>query len=1100
METYETLGILGEGTYGVVVKARNRVTGKLVAIKRFKQTEQDEHVRKTSSREVRMLQLLQHPNVIRLEDVFRREGKLYLVFEFIDHTILQLLESTTRGLPRRELRRYTYQLLRGIEFCHNHNVIHRDVKPENVLIDESGLLKLCDFGFARQMTAKGKYTDYVATRWYRAPELLVGDVSYGKPVDVWALGCMFAELSDGQPLFPGESDLDQLCLIMQACGPVPLRMVFIFMHNPLYKGISFPHTDIVYTLKERYHRESNDWLEFLSACLHTDPAQRLSCTELMQLPYFTRDGFRDRYEAELRSATSLPQLRSTPTTSAPLTHRRAPDQAAAFGGDLKADTVVSPHKCFSSEINSLKSQAQPQPQPMTSNTASDTHIWKTALKPAAHDANAGKGKAVGASTLAVSSPHKPASAHSLQLPMIVHSNSERALAAVPTDSLHQMPTSSSAVVPSSAEATSAEVVEGFTNVNSLSRSYGAALPLQTSQTINASSALDKKKNQDSNVGENELHGRSSASIGHNTECAVTTGGSKGEPDRRMSIRLGASDTLPLSAVLGGGDSHEPRLERESKNASPSLLPHEVADSSMRVLLMNPEPGTNDDKTTVLRSQALKMASADKTASTTNTDFLSPTLTATHVPLLAECLQDCLAPSLHPRRSFEQEHQRASIGHSQSHTLPSAETSASSFHARTDNPLAAASSENDRVSHGKANMETAASSVAKLRSNLSNSSSSTAASDVKKRKPVKHKRDPACLQDQAAGSVSGNASRHYVPPHASDVEAYNSGVAAVVNSLKPLVSHSISDVPCQQKQQHLLSSDLGGVHPADPHLHGVGASPSVPDLSHNRDIDAFSSQPRKERRSKPLTVSTHDLQDTEQRRRQKLQPRVEAPLHSDGGASQRATATLLALAALRNLSGPPPTKSTGDAEKSSRGHYTRSHTNNNGGETVSSVAGNGKGTNACNTGRARRPIVVCAAHGNNHNSDELVMTRQSQKKNVVSTHGRIGNGAVGSVNCTDSSTMSSCQATNAIYGAPYHTSSGPSKVDGEAGGTQQRHTLRKLKKKNVDRNGSNIGSCHSLTTARQTQQQAQLAKEDSGSGDGKGPQLNAATAASPYTGS
>lgn len=323
MEAYETLGILGEGTYGVVMKARHRATGKLVAIKRFKQTDEDDHVRKTSTREVRMLQQLKHPNVVRLEDVFRREGKLYLVFEYIDNTILQVLESTTRGIPPRELRRFTYQLLRGLEFCHAHNVIHRDVKPENVLIDQSGMLKLCDFGFARQMTSKGKYTDYVATRWYRAPELLVGDVSYGRPVDVWALGCMFAELSDGQPLFPGESDLDQLCLIIQTCGPVPDRMVSIFEHNPLYRNVSYPHTGIVYTLQERYHRQPEDWLEFLYACLHPDPAKRLTCTELMSLPYFTRDGFRERYEQELKAMSGLPLLRANPTASAPSPTRRA---------------------------------------------------------------------------------------------------------------------------------------------------------------------------------------------------------------------------------------------------------------------------------------------------------------------------------------------------------------------------------------------------------------------------------------------------------------------------------------------------------------------------------------------------------------------------------------------------------------------------------------------------------------------------------------------------------------------------------------------------------------------------------------------------------
>ncbi|AYU81895.1 mitogen-activated protein kinase, putative [Leishmania donovani] len=1106
MEAYEILGILGEGTYGVVVKARSRVTGKLVAIKRFKQTEQDEHVRKTSSREVRMLQLLQHPNVIRLEDVFRREGKLYLVFEFIDQTILQLLESTTRGLHRRELRRYTYQLLRGIEFCHNHNVIHRDVKPENVLIDESGLLKLCDFGFARQTSAKGKYTDYVATRWYRAPELLVGDVAYGKPVDVWALGCMFAELSDGQPLFPGESDLDQLCLIMQTCGPVPQRLVFIFMHNPLYNGISFPHTDILYTLKERYHRESNDWLEFLSSCLHTDPAQRLTCTELMELPYFTRDGFRDRYEAELRAATGLPQLRSTPTTSAPSTQRRAPDQAVALGGDLKADTVVSPHERRSSEIISPKLQGE-QP-PTVKNSSSDTHISKTALKPAAHDANAGKGKGAGAPTFTLTSPHKAASEHPVQLPMILNSNSERAVAAALTDYLNQMPASSSAVVSTPLQATPAEVAGGFTNADLLSRSCGAVPPPQTSQITNPSTTRDKNRKRNVGLAETELHRPSSASISDDTEYAATIDSSKGEPAKHISDHPRASATLPPNGVLGSGGSHEPTREGEKTNASPPLPSHGVAESSMRVLLTTAAPGKDDGETAVLSHRPLKPASADKAAATAATAFSSPTLAATHGAPLAECLQGLPALSLHLPRHLQQERQTPVAEQPQSHTPLSAETSISSFHVCRRNPLAAASTENDDVSRGKANIEPAGSSVANPRRGLSNSSVSTAASETKKRKSARHKRDTSRLHDQAVGPVSGSASRRSVPGNASDVVAYRAGFASVVNSLKSTVSQSLSYILGQQQRQPLLSPDSRGVHAADPHLHGVGAGPSVPDSTHNRNADAAGPQLRKERRSKPLAASTHALQGSDQRHRQQSQPRLDGPLHPDGGASQRATATLMALSALRNVSLPPPTKSAGDADKSSYGHHTRSHTNNNGGETVSPVVGgDGNGTQTCIASRARRPIAVCAVHGNNRDSDELISTRRVQKKNAVATHGRTGNGAVGPISCTDSSTTSSYQATSIMYGAPYHPFTRASKMDGEVGGAPQRQTLRRPKKKIADSRGSgianitsSIGPRHSLARARQIQHQPQLAKEDGGSGDGKTPQFNAAAAASPYTSS
>lgn len=301
MESYETLGVLGEGTYGVVVKARHRTTGQLVAIKKFKQTEDDDHVRKTSLREVRVLKQLHHLNVIPLLEVFRRDGKLFLVFEYLENTILQLLECTNRGLSPQDVRKFMYQLLRGVDYCHAHNIMHRDVKPENILVSREGVLRLCDFGFARHMSSRGKYTDYVATRWYRAPELLVGDVAYGRAVDIWAIGCIFAELSDGQPLFAGDSDLDQLSLILKTIGPITPRMVQIFERNPLYRRVTFPRTSVHRTLTQRYPKQSPEWLELLSVCLRTDPDHRPSCAELMGLPYFINEGFRERYEAELRS-------------------------------------------------------------------------------------------------------------------------------------------------------------------------------------------------------------------------------------------------------------------------------------------------------------------------------------------------------------------------------------------------------------------------------------------------------------------------------------------------------------------------------------------------------------------------------------------------------------------------------------------------------------------------------------------------------------------------------------------------------------------------------------------------------------------------------
>lgn len=115
------------------------------------------------------------------------------VFEYVDRTLLEDLERHPNGMDPLDVKKVMWQLVRSIEFCHAHNVIHRDIKPENLLISKNGCLKLCDFGFARTLAGPGaRYTDYVSTRWYRSPELLVGDASYGKAVDLWAMGCLMA--------------------------------------------------------------------------------------------------------------------------------------------------------------------------------------------------------------------------------------------------------------------------------------------------------------------------------------------------------------------------------------------------------------------------------------------------------------------------------------------------------------------------------------------------------------------------------------------------------------------------------------------------------------------------------------------------------------------------------------------------------------------------------------------------------------------------------------------------------------------------------------------------------------------------------------------
>ena len=155
------------------------------------------------------------------------------------------------------IQRIIFQVLRAVHFCHEHNCIHRDVKPENILVTKEGIVKLCDFGFARLLTGPGdEYTDYVATRWYRAPELLVGDTQYGSPVDVWAIGCVFGELLSGNAIWPGRSDVDQLYLMKKTLGDLIPRHVDIFRSNQFFRGINIPECDRREPLKQKYSASS----------------------------------------------------------------------------------------------------------------------------------------------------------------------------------------------------------------------------------------------------------------------------------------------------------------------------------------------------------------------------------------------------------------------------------------------------------------------------------------------------------------------------------------------------------------------------------------------------------------------------------------------------------------------------------------------------------------------------------------------------------------------------------------------------------------------------------------------------------------------------
>uniref|UniRef100_UPI0037E9325D cyclin-dependent kinase-like 5 n=1 Tax=Semicossyphus pulcher TaxID=241346 RepID=UPI0037E9325D len=329
MERYESLGLVGEGSYGTVLKCRHRDSGRLVAIKKFMDSDDDKTVKKIALREIKLLRQLRHDNLVNLLEVWKRRRRWYLVFEFVERTLLDDLEQNPNGLDLNTSRQYLFQILRAVAFCHQQSIIHRDIKPENILISQGGVVKLCDFGFARTMTTPtegGVYTDYVATRWYRAPELLVGDTKYGKPVDVWAVGCLLLEMLTGQPLFPGDSDLDQIYHIVRCFGNLTAHHQELFYRNPVFSGVKLPQCSGRVPLEQRFTSVQATALDVAQNCLQMDPESRAQCSELLEHPLFTNDSFHIRFSEELNAKIQKHHRENSTFPKIAKTQRREKDE------------------------------------------------------------------------------------------------------------------------------------------------------------------------------------------------------------------------------------------------------------------------------------------------------------------------------------------------------------------------------------------------------------------------------------------------------------------------------------------------------------------------------------------------------------------------------------------------------------------------------------------------------------------------------------------------------------------------------------------------------------------------------------------------------
>ncbi|KAK4388803.1 Cell division control protein 2A [Sesamum angolense] len=255
----------GEGTYGVVYKGRDRSTNETIALKKIRLEQEDEGVPSTAIREISLLKEMQHGNIVRLQDVVHSEKRLYLTF--------------------------LYQILRGIAYCHSHRVLHRDLKPQNLLIDRrTNALKLADFGLARAFGIPVRtFTHEVVTLWYRAPEILLGSRHYSTPVDVWSVGCIFAEMVTRRALFPGDSEIDELFRIFRIMG-TPTEDTWPGVTSlPDFKS-SFPKWPPK-ELATVVPNLDSAGLDLLGKMLCLDPSKRITARSALEHEYFKDIGF-----------------------------------------------------------------------------------------------------------------------------------------------------------------------------------------------------------------------------------------------------------------------------------------------------------------------------------------------------------------------------------------------------------------------------------------------------------------------------------------------------------------------------------------------------------------------------------------------------------------------------------------------------------------------------------------------------------------------------------------------------------------------------------------------------------------------------------------
>ncbi|KXN73763.1 Pkinase-domain-containing protein [Conidiobolus coronatus NRRL 28638] len=282
---YGRMNKLGEGTYGVVYKAQDKSSGNLYAIKEIRTGTGDEGIPSTAIRELSLLKRLSHENVVRLHDVKFERYSLHLVFEYMQgdlHAYLKQIQPKRLNLST--TRKFSTQLIKGIDYLHSHGVLHRDLKPQNLLITDK-TLKIADFGLCRTFGIPLRnYTHEIVTLWYRSPEVLLKSGQYSTPLDMWSVGCIMAEMLAGGSIFSGQTELDQLFSIFSKIG-TPTHEQFRMISGYGEQMASFPEWQYSTIHPHLPSNADPDLLDLINRMLQLSPGDRISAKDSLRHPF-----------------------------------------------------------------------------------------------------------------------------------------------------------------------------------------------------------------------------------------------------------------------------------------------------------------------------------------------------------------------------------------------------------------------------------------------------------------------------------------------------------------------------------------------------------------------------------------------------------------------------------------------------------------------------------------------------------------------------------------------------------------------------------------------------------------------------------------------